>query len=142
MIVGVDTSILVPAVHANHPLHSRTAAWLNRTFERDDVMVCHHSLLEAYSVLTRLPPDLRLTRVEAENVLRKTYEGNTRIASFNGGAMWTILTKLSEMPVVGGACYDAFTIIVLLEAGVTSIATYNTTEFGRITTSVPIVEPN
>ena len=53
--VGVDTSVMVAAVHANHPMHSAAARWLDAALGSHTVVVAHHSVLEAYAVLTRLP---------------------------------------------------------------------------------------
>ena len=46
---------MVAAVHANHPMHSAAARWLDAALGSHTVVVAHHSVLEAYAVLTRLP---------------------------------------------------------------------------------------
>ena len=79
MTVGVDTSVIVAAVHANHPVHLPSARWLDTAFDVHAVVVAHHSILEAYAVLTRLPAQYRVSPSEAEIVLRETLEKNARV---------------------------------------------------------------
>ena len=50
MTFGVDTSVLVAAVHANHPRHFAASAWLDAAFSSHEVVVAHHSVIEAYAV--------------------------------------------------------------------------------------------
>ena len=56
MTVLFDTSVLVAAVLRQHPAHPEAAAWLQavKSEERSGV-VAAHSIVELYSVLTRLP---------------------------------------------------------------------------------------
>lgn len=141
MRVGVDTSVIVAAVHANHPLHKPTAQWLDAAFASQTVVVTHHSILEAYAVLTRLPGDMRLNPTEADSVLRGTLRGNAVVADFRASEMWTVMTRIQEMPASGGAFYDAFTIELLVEAGVEAIATFNVSDFVRLITKVRAFDP-
>ena len=60
MTLGVDTSVIIAAVHANHPVHLSSSRWLDAAFDTHDVVVAHHSVLEAYAVLTRLPAQFRV----------------------------------------------------------------------------------
>ena len=48
MKLGVDSSVLVACLHANHPFHIAAADWMNHSFENHEVVVAHHSVLEAY----------------------------------------------------------------------------------------------
>jgi len=139
--IGVDSSVIVAAVHANHPLCKLSAGWLNDAFQNGTVVVAHHSLLESYAVLTRLPPDFRLTPAEAERVLRETLEPNTTLAPFAGNHMWPVLARLAEIPAAGGSSYDAFIIHILKEAGVDAIASFNAEEFRRLSPGTQIIDP-
>ena len=141
MRIGVDTSVIIAAVHANHPVHLSSAQWLDTAFDTHDVVVAHHSLLEAYAVLTRLPAQYRVAPSEAELVLRETVAENARIAPFTAESMWTFLTHLTAVPAAGGAAYDAFIIRLLSEAGVEAIVTYNTDDFRRLSPAVRIADP-
>ena len=102
-----------------------SARWLDAAFDAHDVVVAHHSLLEAYAVLTRLAAQYRAAPAEAEIVLRETVEGHARIAPLAAESMWDIIARLAAVPAAGGAAYDAFIIRLLSEAGADVIATYN-----------------
>lgn len=141
MTIGVDTSVIIAAVHANHPIHASSARWLDAAFEAHDVVVAHHSVLEAYAVLTRLPAQYRVAPAEAEIVLRETVEDHARIAPFAAATIWDIIARLVAVPAAGGAAYDAFIIRLLSGAGAEVIATYNVDEFRRLSPSVPIADP-
>ena len=106
-----------------------------------DVVVAHHTLLEAYSVLTRLPAPYRISPSEAEIVLRETVERNARMAPFAAEAMWGFISRIVAVPAAGGAAYDAFIIRLLGEAGAEAIATYNVDDFRRIAPSMRIADP-
>ena len=141
MRIGVDSSVIVAAVHANHPLSKISATLLNDAFQNHAVIVAHHSLLESYAVLTRLPSDFRLTPAEAEGVLRETLEANATLAPFKGEQMWPVLARLAQIPAAGGSSYDAFIIHALGDAGVDAIATFNANEFRRLSPGMQIIDP-
>ena len=118
-----------------------SARWLDAAFDAHDVVVAHHSLLEAYAVLTRLAAQYRAAPAEAEIVLRETVEGHARIAPLAAESMWDIIARLAAVPAAGGAAYDAFIIRLLSEAGADVIATYNVDAHRRLSPSVRISDP-
>ena len=141
MKIGVDSSILIAAVHANHPLHKPSSRWLDQAFGDYEVTVAHHSILESYAVLTRLPGSYRLTPVEAQTVLVGTLRKNATVASFSDDMVWDIIDTMVQLPVSGGSSYDVFIIEILNKAGVECIATHNTSDFTRLTTTIKIIDP-
>ncbi|MDE0448398.1 MAG: PIN domain-containing protein [Spirochaetaceae bacterium] len=141
MTVGVDTSVIIAAVHANHPVHLSSSRWLDAAFDTHDVVVAHHSLLEAYAVLTRLPAEYRVTPAEAEIVLRETVRDNARIAPFAAESTWAFMSAFAALPAAGGAAYDAFIIRLLSEAGAEAIVTYNVDDFRRLSPHVRVTDP-
>lgn len=141
MTLGVDTSVIIAAVHANHPVHLSSSRWLDAAFGTHDVVVAHHSLLEAYAVLTRLPAQYRVGPSEAEMVLRETVQENARLAPFNAAATWNFMTGLAAVPAAGGAAYDAFIVRLLSEAGAEAIVTYNVDDFRRLSPHMRVVDP-
>jgi len=42
MKIGVDSSILVAGIHANHPLHAVAASWLISNIPLHELIVTHH----------------------------------------------------------------------------------------------------
>jgi predicted nucleic acid-binding protein len=141
MTVGVDSSIIVAAVHANHPLHKPMAGWLDAAFDEHSVVIAHHTVLGSYAVLTRLPAPYRLGPAEADRVLRETLETHATIAPFDGAAIWDLVDRIGQMPAAGGATYDAFIIEILKVAGVLAIATSKVDQFRRLSRDIDIIDP-
>jgi predicted nucleic acid-binding protein len=142
MKIGVDTSVIVAAVHANHPRNNETVQWLNSAFDRHEIVIAHHSVLESYAVLTRLPGQYRLSATEAWTVLTETVKKNTSLAKFSGSWIWSIVDTMAQIPVSGGAAYDFLIARTLIKAGVDCIATYNTADFRRLVPDLKIISPS
>ena len=141
MTLGVDTSVIIAAVHANHPVHLSSSRWLDAAFDTYDVVVAHHTVLEAYAVLTRLPAQFRVGPDEAEIVLRETLQHNARLAPFGEDSMWNFMTGITALPAAGGAAYDAFIVRLLSEAGAEAIVTYNVDDFRRLSPHLRVTDP-
>ncbi|MFP4378227.1 MAG: type II toxin-antitoxin system VapC family toxin [Spirochaetales bacterium] len=137
----MDTSVIVAAVHANHPSHRLAAPWLDSAFDAHELFVAHPSLIESYAVLTRLPAKYRFSPSEADTVLRETLQDNVTIAPFTSQSSWSALSSLVEAPAAGGAAYDALIIHLLKQAGVDVITTFNVTDFTRLARTVRIRAP-
>ena len=61
-----DTNCMIAAVCTWHEHHDRAAEEIERRLERGETLfVAAHTLVEAYSVLTRLPPPYRLSPTDA-----------------------------------------------------------------------------
>jgi len=141
MKIGVDSSILVAGVHANHPLHAIAANWLIRNIASKELIVAHHSILETYAVLTRLPGKLRTSGSEAKQLLESTVKSNMHVADFSSVSIWDCIDSIVSHSAVGGHSYDAFIIEILNNAEVEAIATFNTTHFIELTPDLPIIDP-
>jgi predicted nucleic acid-binding protein len=139
--VGVDTTVIVAALHANHPAHGEAARWLDGAFGSHQVVLAHHSIIESYAVLTRLPADYRLSPAEAETVLSETLQNNASIAPFSSESVWDALHAFVATPSAGGATHDAFIIHLLEQAEVDVIVTYNEADFARLTKTVRVAPP-
>jgi predicted nucleic acid-binding protein len=140
--IGVDSCIIVAGVHANHPWHAVAASWLVNGIGAHDLVVAHHSVLEAYAVLTRLPGDLRLLGSEARELLRATIQGNMQVARFRAASIWTLLDSIVARSASGGRSYDAFALEVLRRDGVEAIATFNVAHFSELDPDLPIIDPS
>jgi hypothetical protein len=71
--------------------------------ERDPVLT-QHSLVETYSVLTRLPGDARVAPLDAVTLIRANF-GET--ALLEGEVAATAPESLAPLGIVGRATYDA-----------------------------------
>jgi len=140
--IGVDSSLIVAAVHANHPRHALAAGWLVRSIGEHRLVVAHHTILEVYAVLTRLPGELRVTPSETRDLLIGTVKANMTVANFQPEAMWSILEKLVLCSAAGGRSYDAFILSTLQACGAEAIATLNPSHFRDLAPEFRIIDPS
>lgn len=98
--VAVDTSVAVPLLVQTHRAHSAVVAWRRGR----PVALSGHALAETYSVLTRLPGDVRVAPGDAARLLHERFE-----APFLMGQDGTrrLPEILSDRQIAGGAVYDA-----------------------------------
>ena len=97
-----DTSVVVPAIVLSHQQHDS----VNRSLGRRVVRLTFHAALEAYSVLTRLPGDARLSPVGDAVFLR---EARSR----------SLVDEFASFRIAGGAVYDALIAATAEAAGAT-----------------------
>lgn len=94
-----DTSVLVPALLDWHPSHQEC-----RAVVADGIRaVPGHAQLEAYSVLTRLPPPHRLSAADAEATLDQL---RLVVIALSGPGHRDLVSALARHGVSGGAVYD------------------------------------
>jgi predicted nucleic acid-binding protein len=142
MKIGVDSSILVAGIHANHPLHAIAASWLVSNIPLHELIVTHHSILETYAVLTRLPGGLRLTGLEAKQLLEETIKTNMQVADFFSSSIWDCIDSLINHSAVGGHSYDVFIAEILNRSEAEAIATFNTKHFSEFSSQLAIIDPS
>jgi toxin FitB len=142
MKIGIDSSIIIAAVHANHPRHPVASAWLSQGFLVHEIVTAHHCLLEAYAVLTRLPGDLRVSPAEAKEILEGTIKPHVRIADFKASRMWEILSSLFDRQIIGGGSYDVFILEILRRDGIVGFATFNPSHFEHLHMEIEIIDPS
>lgn len=98
-MAAVDTSVCVPALtawHEHHDLCRRAAAGARAPA---------HVLLEAYSVLTRLPPPHRLNADVAHDVLRRWFPP-AAVLTVGAGLQREAIDRLHDAGIEGGGVYD------------------------------------
>jgi len=141
MTIGLDSSVIIAVVHANHPRHGIALHWMMDALARDTLVACHLSVLEAYAVLTSLPGDLRVTPSEARDLLETTVMGTMTVAGFDPVPIWPMLAELVRMPVAGGRSYDAFVARVLHSHGARVVATFNGKHFAGLVEGLDVLDP-
>lgn len=122
--LALDTSAAIPLLLRNHEAHD---AMLNRVASHE-VSLTGHSLVETYSVLTRLPGDARLAPEDAAQLLETNFAPPVLIAQ---KMVTRIPLVMAEEGIAGGAVYDALvalpvkgTDITLLTRDMRAVATY------------------
>lgn len=108
--VALDTSASIPLLQRRHPAHHDVRAHLRG---RRPVLTSH-SLIETYSVLTRLPNDARLAPPDAVKLLDANFGPPALLAPEAAASLPALLAPLG---VAGGAIYDALVALATKHAG-------------------------
>jgi toxin FitB len=106
--LAVDTSIAIAAILADHEAHEVAEAGLS-----ESTTTIAHVAAETYSVLTRLPPPLRLMATDAASIIdaRLPRRRVTLTAEHHAKAMG----RLARAGISGGATYDGLIALTALE---------------------------
>ncbi|MBA3741808.1 MAG: PIN domain-containing protein [Sporichthya sp.] len=96
----MDTSVAVPLLVATHAAHAEVVEWWGGR----QISLCGHALAETYSVLTRLPGDIRLSPADAARLIAERFAPPLLLAAKTSRGLPTLL---SELGIAGGAVYDA-----------------------------------
>ncbi len=132
MRVLLDTSCLVAAALTQHEHHAATVGELGRRRAADqDFVLAAHSFLEAYAVLTRLPPPHRLASGDAFTVLERNW-AQTETVALTGPESWQVLRRQAAAGVTGGRVYDAHIAACARKARVDEILTWNVRHFDAV----------
>ena len=108
--LALDTSVAIPLLVRTHRAHAEVVRWWNGR----EVVMTGHALAETYSVLTRLPGDLRLAPVDAARLLDERFAQPLVLGSDTARRLPSIL---AERRVAGGAVYDALVALAAAEHG-------------------------
>lgn len=106
--LALDTSVAVPLLVQTHTAHDAVVRWwAGRT-----VALSGHALAETYSVLTRLPGDLRLVPPDAARLIGERFAPPLLLGSDTAGRLPDVLAQLE---IAGGAVYDALVALAAAE---------------------------
>lgn len=106
-----DTSVAVPALVVDHGDHDRASALLAA---HPGALLAGHAWFESYSVLTRLPPPLRLSGSTAILLLRRAFGDAVWLSAAEQGSLAEAMPRAG---VAGGAVYDALVAWVAISRG-------------------------
>ncbi len=106
--LAVDTSVALPLVVQTHQAHACVLRW----WDGRDVALSGHALAETYSVLTRLPGDLRLAPADAARLIAERFV-EPLVLKVDMAAR--LPDRLSRLGIAGGAVYDALVALAAVE---------------------------
>ncbi len=130
---ALDTSVIVPALLAWHEHHSAALPVVRDALAAPAPLVLPlPALVEAYAVLTRLPPPWRLRARDAHRLLEDTFRGPARIVGLEGHEAWDLLGGAQGNEIAGGAIYDAHIAQCARKARAARLATFNRRHFERL----------
>ena len=129
-IVALDTSCLVALVSAWHEHHEVTIGSLERRLRQGaKIAVAAPALVEAYSVLTRLPAPNRLSPDDAIHLLRENFDEHESTATLDADEYWSLLRAAPAMRVHGNRIYDAVIAACARKAKARELLTWNVQHF-------------
>jgi len=106
--LGLDTSVAIPLLVQTHRAHAAVVRW----WDGREIALSGHALAETYSVLTRLPGDLRLAPAEAARLLVERFLEPLVLGSEAAARLPEVLGRLG---IAGGAVYDALVGLAAVE---------------------------
>jgi len=127
-----DSSVLVAALVADHPHHSRAAPWLRKMIsDRIEVILSSHSLAEVYAVLTVLPVSPRIAPGLAWRLIRENTP-KAKLVHLTVDDYRRTLARMAELALSGGVVYDALIARVAGKVGADGLVTFNAKDFRRV----------
>jgi len=120
-----DTSCLVALLCQWHEHHEATRQSMKKLRRAAHPMILSaHSLLETYSVLTRLPVPYRLSEDTALKLLESNW-ARADMISLTADEYWKLLRTLQRSNVSGGMAYDALIAACARKGKASFILTWN-----------------
>jgi toxin FitB len=108
--LALDTSVAIPLLVATHREHAAVVRWCGDR----QMALSGHAVAETYSVLTRLPGDLRVLPEDAARLLRIRFSAPLALSR---KAVVKLPGTLSGLKISGGAVYDALVGLAAAEHG-------------------------
>ena len=128
-----DTSCMVAALCAWHEHHAASVDEINRRLERrEPLLVAAPALVEAYAVLTRLPPPHRLSPDDALGLLDTNFLQPGKMLTLGGRAYRVLLHSAPGRDIVGGLVYDAVILECAIRGTATALLTFNERDFAPL----------
>lgn len=106
--LALDTSVAIPLLVKTHAAHTAVVRW----WDGREVALSGHALAETYSVLTRLPGDVRMAPADAAQLLRDRFSPPLLLGTGTGRLLPDVLAR---MQIAGGAVYDALVALAAVE---------------------------
>lgn len=106
--IALDTSVAVPLLVQTHRAHLAVVNW----WSGRAITLSGHALAETYSVLTRLPGDIRLAPADAARLLAERFASPLLVSEKVAQRLPQIL---ADLDIAGGAVYDAMAALAAAE---------------------------
>jgi predicted nucleic acid-binding protein len=124
---------MVSALCAWHEHHAAAVDEISRRLEqRQPLIVAAPALIEAYAVLTRLPPPHRLGPDDALALLEANFLEPAKVLTLDGRAYRALLRSAPGQSIVGGRVYDAVIVECAIKGGATALLTFNERDFAPV----------
>jgi predicted nucleic acid-binding protein len=133
MRILFDTSILVASMVQTHPKHEGAITWLKKAKTQTfSLVIASHSLVECYSVLTRLPLNPRISPIIARQLITENLKEISEIISLPSNEYFDFIQYCSNQNLSGGIVYDTLIYKTALFSRVDHVLTLNAKDFMRL----------
>jgi predicted nucleic acid-binding protein len=137
-----DTSCMIAAVCSWHEHHDAAAKEIERRLAaRAKMIVAAPALVEAYAVLTRLPPPHRLSPETALTLIENNFLKLATIVALNAKTYQTLLVRAPKDNVSGGRTYDAVIGACAAQGNASTVLTFNAGDFTGLGRDFEVVVP-
>ena len=127
-----DTSVIVAALLTWHDHHQAAQTCLNDALESEAKPILPlPAIMEAYSIMTRLPPQFRVSAFAANHLLDQL-RPQVQVVALEGAEVWTLINQLTIAGVIGGAAHDAHIVACVRKTDAKQLATFNVKDFARL----------
>ena len=126
----VDSNYLLYFTQSWSPHHQATIEDFERRLKRGDKFhLIPHTLIEAFSVLSRLASPFRQSASEAHNLLRANFGLFPLTEQPEPQEAWNLLANLAATGIGGGRTYDSWIALTAHRAGMKEFVTWNARHF-------------
>ena len=133
MKIFFDTSVLVAAFVNAHPRHANCLPWLQKVKKKEiEGIISVHSLIETYSILTKLPLSPRINPALALNLIKENILEDFELVTYGKKDYINLLDELSSGNIAGGASYDGLILSAAKKVTADKILTLNVNDFIRV----------
>ena len=130
---------MIAAICAWHEHHDSSAAAIEKRLAvGEDLVVAGPALVEAYSVLTRLPAPHRLSPEAARDLLAANFMKRPPVA-LDGRAYQRLVRRAPDEDIAGGRTYDAVIAACAIKAKVARLLTLNERHFAAFADRLEII---
>jgi predicted nucleic acid-binding protein len=121
---------MVAAICTWHEHHPRAVAEIARRLrQRERMVVAAPALVEAYAVLTRLPPPHRLSPANALTLLEANFMKGATVVALPARSYRDLLRRAPPEGIAGGRTYDAVIAECVRRTRDVTLLTFNAADF-------------
>ncbi len=134
-----DTNVLIAATcswHVHHPSSRREMD--RRRGAGEELVVVAHSLIEMYSVLTRIPR-WRMRAGDAVRLIRVNFR-DVPVLQLPASEVWRALDESPQQGIQGGRIHDALIARSAIHGGAATLLTWNVRHFSAFG-DIRVVQP-
>lgn len=133
---------MIAAVCSWHEHHESAANEIeHRLARREKMIVAAPALVEAYAVLTRLPPPHRISPDTAFTLLENNFMKAATVIALNAKSYEALLRLAPKNGVAGGRAYDAVIGTCAERGNAATVLTFNADDFAALGKDFAVVIP-